>query len=637
MSVTWAILMTWATATGQTSDAVGVAPGPRRSPSEVITAASGAEDLYVLEPPGPDGFATSLVPAARFDAARDVWVVDLFRGGRVVFRVVVDDAAGTVTDQAVVAPDGRLMRVADVRARVVSHPDVLALARSAPRLDAVLTYSPKADRWRVRVLAGDAFVASATVGPGGVTVTRVLPPDSASPVGRLAVALDRLRPHMGYRQWILVCAVVFVALFAGRGRFGPFGTADALVLAAQVPIGFLLGPLPRIGYPMLMATTVYLFARAVAAGLRHPRRLDNPPPAAPRTRARGSAGLVALAALLLIVHAGMARSADTSVPGTAGLVGGERYLDTGVMPYGQTKRGFDEYGPLHYLLHGLAARVWPSGEDWRTFDADLTHEARDDTGARVVAFLFHVLTAVALVGIGRKHLGSTRTGWMLMVAYLLLAPNLEYLLHASKRAPAAFVMLAFWAFPSPIGSAVLLGLGTAAYWFPVFLVPLWLSAFRGRGAWRFGITYAAAGVVFLGLVLWGPGRADARLRTVFEATAHAEEGVAGNWDRYADVEGFWGPLVRLDSRCGWLRVGITVAFLAFCLVLWAWPRARRPLALAGLTAAVVVGTQIWKSNQTGEYIGWYLPILLVALFGRRAAAVTPPAPHPPVECGADPV
>jgi hypothetical protein len=644
------------------------APRPRLTAEQAVAAATGADGLKVLA--GLD--AESHAPDARNHAQTGLWTVDFALDRRPVFRVTLQDGDGAIASQGVIERDGRVRSARDVLDRVR---DLTPVRRTFEWYTSVVLlpqYDCRARHWRVVLLADGRVVGDVFVDGDTMTVSGVAEPQPKSVQELLRQVWDAVRPYFSTRQWLYLYMLVFALLFIDWRRPASVRTLDVAMIALAAPIGWLLRApfLMLVGYSALFATTLYLFARTVWRGWR---RQGRPPTAVGldsgrRSRqiasaaAPGRRALIALAVLLLAhqltisglwpVFTGersvMENTEGVGGPGHGGLVGGERLFATGAMPYGRDwpgkdgwmGRGFDIYGPFHYLVHGLAAQVWPSGRDWRSYDAETDWPVKDDTGARVVAFLFHLLTVAALVGIGRKHFGDARLGWLFAVGYLLLATNMGYLLHGSRRLPAALVALAFWAFPRPILSGVLLGLGAMSLWFPAFLFPLWLSAFRKggercvceapegatgkrlpapfrrRAALKFALAFAAVCAVFLAISLYTPQheRLDRRLRTVLDATAGYEEGVgrADGWR--ADPTGFWGQLIQRDPRFRFGREGTLIAYLVFCGLLFLLPWRKSAFALAALTAAVILGTQLWKSTRTGEYIGWYAPMLVVALF-----------------------
>ena len=619
-------------------------PGLSLSREQAVAAAGGASILSAVA-----GVArTDLAANARFDPETILWTVTYGHAGAPVARVTVADADGRVVRGVCVEPDGTVMAVNDVLAAADGVTAYRRFREWYPDGVAEVTFGAGSRRWRIHMRSAGRTVGDIYLEGGRAAAQWVREPRPGRSAEVLLSMWRLARPYFYGRGWevlsspgwVYVYAALLILLFINARRLGSLRTLDLLMISLAVPVGFWLRTpfIMLIGYGLLFVMSLYLFLRCVGRAARRP--------VAPEPDRAPFAGhfptwVLIVVAMVAVVHqctiGGIwdileGRPPDpehvegTGGPGHGGLVGGERFFETGVMPYGTLGRGFDIYGPFHYVLHGAAAQAWPSGVDWRTYDAEENYRVADDTGARVVCLLFHLLTAAALVGIGRKHFGSGRLGWLFAVGYLLTATNMGYLFHGSRRIPAALVVMALWAFPNPILSGVLLALGGAALWYPLFLFPLWLSAFRGRKAVAFLVSFAAVGVVFVGLTLRGDQPVLERARLVLDRTAGFEEGVGrGAWGRTPDKTGFWGQLELRDPLFGVGRVAITVAYLWFCVVLYVWPREKTPLRLAALTAAVIIGTQLWKSTRTGEYIGWYAPVLMVALFAPAAGRGAPTA------------
>jgi hypothetical protein len=184
--------------------------------------------------------------------------------------------------------------------------------------------------------------------------------------------------------------------------------------------------------------------------------------------------------------------------------------------------------------------------------------------------------------------------------------------------PAALIVWAFVAYRKPAVSGVLLGLACGSMFFPLFLLPLW-AAFYGRRGW---LKFAAAlgGVMFL---LVG-GRA---LMTSVDANSFLKQAI-GTLDvaRLAfrsseNVPFFWDERTFFSVY----RLPIIVAYFVMLFSLTVWPRHKTVEHLLAHSAAIIVGTQFWFTQQGGVYLLWYLPLVLMVVFRPRLAHLRPPA------------
>jgi hypothetical protein len=236
--------------------------------------------------------------------------------------------------------------------------------------------------------------------------------------------------------------------------------------------------------------------------------------------------------------------------------------------------------------------------------------------------LFHLLAAGALVGVGHKHYGDIRLGLMLALAYALLPQTVDKIAHGSRLMPGAWAILALWAWPQPVLSGLCLGLATAQWWFPVVLLPMWLTSFRGRRRrLMFAVTVLLIGAALASIALRPtPERSVADQWRAVRDSVLASQGRVKEGIRFYSTDGFWLHVTEEAPAARWVRVGVMGAYLMLCVGLAFRPRRPSVHQLAALTAALIVGTQLWKNLHSCEYVGWYAPVLLVTLFAVRPAA-----------------
>src|SRR5690606_27486327 len=91
------------------------------------------------------------------------------------------------------------------------------------------------------------------------------------------------------------------------------------------------------------------------------------------------------------------------------------------------------------------------------------------------------------------------------------------------------------------------------------------------------------------------------------------------------------------------RIPIVAAYFVVLGGLTLWPRKKTIEHLIAHSAALVVGTQFWYPQQTGAYLMWAVPLLLIVVFRPRIAQLNQnhrrtsvadlkaaPAPPPPL-------
>lgn len=232
------------------------------------------------------------------------------------------------------------------------------------------------------------------------------------------------------------------------------------------------------------------------------------------------------------------------------------------------------------------------------------------------AILCHLAIVAGLVFIGYRHFQDVQAGMAAATFYLLL-PYVYLLLpdgslHLGKWHhvwPMALIVWTVAAYRLPTLAGLLLGLAAGTVYFPVLVVPVWLSFYRGRGQGRFAGAFVLAAGVCLALIggaLLLNGELPASLRSVFSLP---------DWQPWKELhtngsEGFW-------TRVPWAwayRMPVFIAYVALVLATAFWPSPKNLAHVIALTAALLIGTQFWYANQGGVYVVWYLPLLLLLVF-----------------------
>jgi uncharacterized membrane protein len=255
--------------------------------------------------------------------------------------------------------------------------------------------------------------------------------------------------------------------------------------------------------------------------------------------------------------------------------------------------------------------LWPPGY-WteagfqpivERFPEGVPYERLVFTAAKAVAALFDALILVGLVLLGRRW-HSWELGLSLAVVYAILPYTIEGLNLSSHIVPTACTVWALVFLERPVLSGLLLAAGVGALFYPAFLLPLWLSYYAGRDRRRFALTVAA--MALIGLAVIHLGRSD--WSTFVASTWGQQEGV----EHYGGSSfGFWGQ----HPEWAFLKRPLLIAYGLFCLALFFWPKRKTEAALVALSAAVLIGPQLWKTHGGGTYIEWYLPWLVMTLMG----------------------
>lgn len=226
--------------------------------------------------------------------------------------------------------------------------------------------------------------------------------------------------------------------------------------------------------------------------------------------------------------------------------------------------------------------------------------------ARTLAILSHLAVVAGMIVIGYRHFDNIKTGIAAAVLYLMLPYTAAMTGHVDHVLPAAFLVWAIVFYRRPVVSGVFIGLAMGIIYFPIFLLPLWISFYWHRGLMRFClgvIASLAAAVAMLALF---------RQRSLGEFWADLQQmfGLASPSMDKQLLEGFWGfedihPEYRLP-------------LLALCIALSGsmalWPAQKNLGTLMSCSAAIMIGVQFWNAHGGGLYMAWYLPLLLLTIF-----------------------
>jgi ABC-type proline/glycine betaine transport system permease subunit len=270
----------------------------------------------------------------------------------------------------------------------------------------------------------------------------------------------------------------------------------------------------------------------------------------------------------------------------------------------QEKTGLQEYGPRFPMLSHLPqiqTQTYFAEENQKQQDA-LTEPQRHIVAlTKAIAILTHLAIIVGLVVIGYSHFDNIRTGVAAAVLYLLLPYTAEMTGHIDHCLPAAFIVWAIALYRRPLAAGVFFGLAMAAIYYPLFLLPLWISFYWQRGMLRFCVGVAVVMAVSIGVIAIYTANLDRfvlDLRQMLGLTV----------PRLADLKGIW---VFVDP---YFRLPIIATFVALGGGFALWPAQKNLGTLLSGTAALMLGAQFWHGEDGGLCMAWYLPLLLLTIF-----------------------
>jgi hypothetical protein len=168
--------------------------------------------------------------------------------------------------------------------------------------------------------------------------------------------------------------------------------------------------------------------------------------------------------------------------------------------------------------------------------------------------------------------------------------------------PAAFLLWAILAYRRPLIAGMFVGLAGGLVYYPLFLLPLWISFYWKRGVRKF-VAGTASMLALLMLALWFDDSS-----TLADHLQHMY-GVLSPLREAETLQGLWAlgwnPFWRLPVIVGYV---ILSAFFAI------WPAQKNLGTILSGSAALMIAAQFWHGESGGLYIAWFLPLLLLTIF-----------------------
>ena len=401
--------------------------------------------------------------------------------------------------------------------------------------------------------------------------------------------------QMNPTTWVYMSSMIMIAVYFKFNRVWSVRNLDLLALIAMAPGPLLVaqgGNLAQLGYGWLFATGGFFLIRLLADPMMVRRPLLEPN--------LSPGGLTFTGAALLLFLMTNVIASDLTVDDLDGPRRADHILSRQEAPVGEPQLAM--HGPGYPLLHLLASV--PSRALIRLptqMSEDQEQLMYHTATARTMAILSHLAVVIGIIVVGSRHYGNLRTGVAAATLYLLLPYTFQMVGRVDHVLPAALLVWGVAAYRRPLIAGILLGLAIGAVYYPVFLLPLWLSFYWQRGRIRFiaGVL-AMIGVLLLSLALTSSNFDSflVQARGMFTWPGDVREHVDGFWS-------FTEPAYRITAA---------TMFVVLCCSFALWPARKNLGTLLSCSAAVMLGTQFWHGQGGGLYIAWYLPMLLLTIF-----------------------
>ena len=268
----------------------------------------------------------------------------------------------------------------------------------------------------------------------------------------------------------------------------------------------------------------------------------------------------------------------------------------------QDDDGLSRHGPGYPLLHILPtiSTIHLTENNHRLLEPQRQELIRR-TVAKTMAIVSHLAIVLGVVVIGYRHFDNIRMGIGAATMYLML-PYTAQMTGASLHVlPAALLVWAVVFYRKPLVAGMFIGLATGVVYYPMFLLPLWVSFYWQRGRARFvgGVSLMLALAVFPLIFISGSAEDFlGHVRQMFGMWRPVMEGLDGIW-AYCDP---------------WYRLPVLAAFVVLSFSFAVWPPQKNLGTLISCSAAVMLASQFWHGHGGGVYVAWYLPLMLLTIF-----------------------
>ena len=393
--------------------------------------------------------------------------------------------------------------------------------------------------------------------------------------------------------WFHLSVVFVVALYVNFRRPVGLRNLDVIALFAMMPGLLLIDSNARLAFVILFVVTGYWIVRCLLDVTLEGRR---------GFEANLTGGGLAFLLVALLAYQGAVvflRPIDPTAKAAAD--GAKSLLRDKRMPYADAKITL---GPGFYWVHVPAVAICDELIEPETAPMSPVPYA-NPLAAQVMLAVGHLLIVGGLLLLGAKHLGGLSTGLALGVLYLMMPYTLRAAHQSLHVLPCAAIVWALVLSGTPIAAAMVLALGASMAFVPIFLVPVWASFYRKRGAVAFLVTFLALYLVLLASAWIGGGGLDVLWASTFGILEGPD---VAAWDlaHVGTGPGFWSVVATPA-----LRIPLLIAYIALCCLLAIWPAEKDLARLVALSGAVILGCQFWIGHGGAQYVLWFLPFLLV--------------------------
>src|SRR3954470_20509028 len=183
-------------------------------------------------------------------------------------------------------------------------------------------------------------------------------------------------------------------------------------------------------------------------------------------------------------------------------------------------------------------------------------ELRHVVTARVMAILSQLAIVIGVVFVSMRHFDNAKTGIAVAVLYLLLPYTAMWTGSVTHALPGALLVWAIVFYRWPLLSGAMIGLAFGTIYYPMFLLPLWISFYWQRGLTRFliGLVVMIAIVILAAALTFDNTQVFlAHLQQMFGVALPEAANFSGAWGK------FWLPIYRYPIIAAQVGLSLSMA------------------------------------------------------------------------------
>ena len=246
------------------------------------------------------------------------------------------------------------------------------------------------------------------------------------------------------------------------------------------------------------------------------------------------------------------------------------------------------------------------GEDSKRGADGLNYAGR--IAARMISILTHFSIIFALYLISRWHFLDKQLGISMGLLYLILpctAYNVGELHHVL---PTALLLWALVFHKSPLTVGILVGLACSTMFFPLFLIPLFVTFYAKKGWLNYVIGFSSVWLVMLTTMLFLSIDSMTVLRQMLGAIDWSILSFSSPRQDVGVFKFLLHPAYRIPVFTLFILLTINSAVTCYHCSFD---------KLISQICLIIVGIQFWYPQNGGFYVLWYLPLLLMLVFRPR--------------------